>query len=119
MIYEFVMGIFMGLILGFAYLVFITSKKLKNEKELQIHVSRAANTVNKIESNLSIELVESVFLVYNEKNGTFICQGSTHEEVATNLLQSKITQAVLLDKNTTKPRFYIFIDGKLELAKGV
>lgn len=119
MMFEFLMGILMGLVLGFAYLVSIAAQKSRNEKQLQIHVSRAANIETKIESNLSIELVENVFLVYNEKTGTFICQGNTHEEVATNLLQSKITQAVLLDKNTTKPRFYIFIDGKLELAKGV
>lgn len=112
MMIEFLIGIFMGLVLGFMYLVHSVKVHVKNQENIKIYKTIDIN--RRIEPNLSIELVNNVYLIYNEKTSEFICQGNTHAEIEEKLMFNNISDAVLIDKNNIDRKFYIFKDGKLE-----
>lgn len=117
MMIEFLIGIIIGLVLGFMYLVHSVKVHVKNQEKIKIY--KTIDTGRRIEPNLSIELVNNVYLVYNEKTSEFVCQGNTHAEIEERLLFNKISDAVLVDKNNIDSKFYIFKDGKLETVRAV
>jgi len=110
-------GVVVGFVFGFMFLAVRLRKEIDN---IIIENTKVVENNLKKPPLLSLEYESNVWLVYNEKTNTFVCQGNNFDELIVNLSTSKIYNAVIQHKDVNgKYKFYILYNGKLELAKSV
>lgn len=95
---ELLNGILTGLIIGLIYM-YVKSKSNKIiEKTTKVSAFPIVFT----------EIYEGVILTYDNKTNNFVCQGNSLQEVAENLIHSKIDEAFLIhDKNGSKKVYFV------------
>lgn len=95
---ELLNGILVGLIVGFIYMYVRNKSNTIIEKTTKVSAFPIVFT----------EIYEGVILTYDNKTNDFVCQGNTLQEVAENLIHSKINEAFLIhDKNGSKKVYFV------------
>lgn len=107
---NFLLGLVFGFFVGFCFFIYRLKSALS-------HIVTDLNLDNKTTINQPILYTEShnnVILVYTNKTNNFVCQGNTLDEIAVNLLKSKIPHAFIV---TQQDKVYEAKDGKLRFLK--
>lgn len=109
-----IVGGYLGFHLGSAFVMFKLKDLILKEAARQglDVVVLEQNIIEKQQTKLVIEYNDNILYLYDNHTNTFICQGSTVEELAKLAKQYKnISDAAVFDKKTNS--FIKFSDGKV------
>lgn len=116
----FIVGGFLGYHLGQMILAWrLKDILVKEARKEGIYVDDEYNLIEDTEkkptvSQLFIERANNVMYLYDKEAGSFVCQGSTLEELATLAKKYKnIKYAAVMDEHTDN--VVAFVDGRVEL----